>query len=115
MKYLGNLAEQNIETNDWQKAYCYTSEQKREVILYYGFVQNCFVLKQIAICSGMTEEYSMYWVFTYDDYVNNNFNTFKETCLSIAEQEILPRIQFCIENNLPISTNLGQKSQPCSD
>ncbi len=115
MKYLGNFAEQNIETNNWQKAYCYTSEQKREVILYYDFVQNCFVLKQIAICSGMTEENSMYWVFTYDDYINNDFNTFEETCFSIVEKEILPHIRFCIENGLPLSTDLEQKSQPFSD
>lgn len=108
MKYLGYFAEQDIETNDWKTAYCYTSEQQREVILYYDFVQNCFVLKQIAICSEMTENYSMYWVFTYDDYINNDFNTFKETCLLIVEKEILTHIQFCIENDLPISTNLEQ-------
>ena len=115
MKYLGNIAGQNIIANDWKTAYCYTSEQDREVILYYDFVQNCFVLKQIAICSEMTIGYSMYWVFTYDDYINNDFDTFKETCLSIAEQEILPHIRFCIENDLPISTDLEEKSQPCSD
>ena len=100
MKYLGNIAEQDIIANDWKTTYCYTSKQKREVILYYEFVNNCFVLKQIAICSEMTTEYSMYWVFTYDDYVNNNFYQFRETCLLIVEQEILPHIQNLIDNNL---------------
>jgi len=47
MKYLGNIAGQNIKTNDWKTAYCYTSEQEREVILYYDFVQTDFVPSSI--------------------------------------------------------------------
>ena len=73
----------------------------REVVRYYAFIENCFVLKQIAICSEITESYSMYWVILHE-YACDDFDTFKENCLSIVEKEIPPVIQSCMENRLPI-------------
>ena len=91
-KFIGCFPEQDIKCENYQKAYCYTKEQSREVILYYTFNEICFVLKQLAICSEMTESYSMYWVFSYD-YVNKDYDDFKKTCLSIVENELIPNIE----------------------
>lgn len=105
MKYLGNIAEQDIKCNNYKTLYEYTSKQQREVVLYYDFVENCFVLKQFAICSKITKSYSMYWVFLHD-YVNDDFYEFKKTCMEIVENEVLPHIKNCVENNIPISDGL---------
>ncbi len=98
MKFVGNFAEQNIIVDgDYKKLYIYTTTEQREVILYYTLKEQCCVLKQIAICSEITECYSMYWVFVYE-YVNDtlHIDDFKKTCLKIVEEEILPYIQAVI-------------------
>lgn len=99
MKYLGCFAGHEIESNGFQTIYCYTSIQKREIIGYFLFTNGCLSLKQIAICSEMTDTYSIYWVFTYE-YSTNDYDTLKEMCLEITEKELLPYIQKCVENNI---------------
>lgn len=105
MIYLGNLPKQEIRSNGCKTLCDYTAVQKREVVLFYVTVENCFVLKQIAICSEMTEAYTTYWVFLYD-YICDDIGVLKNICLSIVDKEILPHIQYCVENDLPISTGL---------
>lgn len=100
MNYLGKFAEQDIfKSNEYQKLYDYTLPQAREVILYYTLEEQCCVLRQIAVCSEITEYYSMYWVFAYE-YVAHilNLDDFKKSCLQIVEKEILPYIQKEIMN-----------------
>lgn len=43
----------------------------------------------------------MYWVFLYE-YNNKDFGDFKMGCLKIVEEELLPHIQYCVKNNIPI-------------
>ena len=95
MKYNGNFAEQDIfEGKEYRKLYGYTLKQEREVILYYVLEQGCYLLKQVAICSEITEHYVMYWVFEYE-YVEEakKIDDFKKCCMQIVEQEILPYIK----------------------
>lgn len=95
MKYSGNFAQQDIfKGQKYLKLYGYTSKQKREVILYYVLEQECWLLKQVAICSEITENYSKYWVFEYE-YMEKaiDLDNFKTCCLQIVEQELLPYIK----------------------
>lgn len=95
MKYNGNFAEQDIlRSKEYLKLYGYTLKQKREVILYYILEQECCLLKQVAICSEITEHYTMFWVFEYE-YVEEavKLDDFKKHCLQIVEEEILPYIK----------------------
>ena len=95
MEFVGIFAEQNIILrSDYKKLYAYTTTEQREVILYYTLNEQCCVLKQIAICSEITECYSMYWVFTYE-YVGDalHMDEFKQSCLRVVEEEILPYIK----------------------
>ena len=95
MNYLGNFAEQDIYLGDGYKTlYAYTNPQNREVILYYTLEEECYVLKQIAICSEITISYTMFWVFEYE-YIERiiNIDDFKKHCLQIVEEEIIPYIQ----------------------
>lgn len=105
MKYLGHFPGQDINLYGYKTLYCHTSIQEREVIGYYVYSDGYFCLKQIAICSEMTNRYSMYWVFLYE-YNNKDFDDFKRGCLKIVEEELLPHIQYCVENKIPITTTL---------